>query len=88
MTAKSIEKLYEYLTTEEESELPLVLSYLGDDGVCRVVCFGDDDELPVMALSVLLEIFTELVEGATIEEYAESVKQELIRFNFEQVSEE
>lgn len=88
MNEKNIKSIYDVLTGTDESELPLTYAYIDDDSVCRVAMFGDEEEMTVMALSVLLEVFMELADGVRIEDFAESVKQELIRFNWEQGTEE
>lgn len=87
MTAKNIKRFFDLLGDVDEVELPLSFAYLDDEGACHVALYGDEEEIPAMILSMLLEFYAEKGEGATIEEYAESVKQELIRFNWEQNTE-
>ena len=89
MNKENIEKLYELMNETDHSELALTYAYIDDeDEMCRVAMYGDDEELTAMALSVLLEVYTELDDGVKIEEFAESVKQELVKFFWEQGTEE
>ena len=87
MNAKNIKGFFELLGDEDEVELPLAYAYLDEEEACHVAIYGDEEEIPAMLLSMLLEYYLESNEGATIEEYAESIKQELIRFHFEQGTE-
>lgn len=87
MDAKNIKGFFELLGDEDEVELPLAYAYLDEEDACHVAIYGDEEEIPAMILTMLLEYFQEKGEGASIEEYAESVKKELIRFNWEQNTE-
>ena len=80
VSEKNIKGFYEYLEREKETELPLAYTYLTDNGDCGVAVYGDEEESCVMALSLLTEIYIQQGEGASIEEYAESVKDQLIKF--------
>lgn len=89
MTKENIKKLYEVLEDTDKTELALTYAYIDDDdGMCRVAMYGDGEELTAMALSVLIEVYTELADGVKIEDYAESVKQEIVKFFWEQGTEE
>ena len=88
MNKENIKRLYELLNETDHSELALTYAYIDDDDNCNVAMFGDEEEMTAMALSVLLEVYMELADGVRIEDYAESVKQELIKFNWEQGTEE
>ena len=88
MNKENIKRLYELLNEAEHSELALTYAYIDDDDNCNVAMFGDEEEMTAMALSVLLEVYMDLADGVRIEDYAESVKQELIKFNWEQGTEE
>ncbi len=87
MKGKNIEAFFDLLCDEDEVEYPVCFAYIGKEDDCHVVVFGDEAETPAMMLALLLEYYLDANEGATIEEYAESIKQELIRFHFEQGTE-
>lgn len=88
MDAQNIKAFFELLPEDGEVGLPMAFSYIDDeDDSCKVAIYGDEGEIPTMILSMLLEFFAERGDGASIEEYAESVKKELIRFNWEQNTE-
>ena len=80
VSVKNIRGFYDYLGKEQETELPLAFTYVEENGDCGVAVYGDEEESCVMALSLLTEIYIQQGEGATIEEYAESVKDQLIKF--------
>ncbi len=80
VSTKNIRGFYDYLGKEQETELPLAFTYVEENGDCGVAVYGDEEESCVMALSLLTEIYIQQGEGASIEEYAESVKDQLIKF--------
>lgn len=89
MNKEHIRKLYELFEEVDETEFALTYGYIDDEsGECKMALFADEDEAPLIALSLLLEIFHDMGDGATIEDYAESVKDEIIRFFWEQGTEE
>ena len=80
VSEKNIKGFYNYLELEEETETPLTYAYINEDGDCCVAVYGDEEESCVMSLSILTEIFLKQAEGVTIEQYAESVKDQLMKF--------
>lgn len=88
MAKKHIEELYKLFEDADETEWPVVYGYINDEeGSCRMALFANEEEAPLFALSLLLQIFNDMGDGATIEEFAESVKDEIIRFFWEQGTE-